>query len=85
MQLAQVLGQAISTVKHPSLGGWRLLVVQPITSQGKEDGDPFVAIDGLGAGIKSRVIVSSDGAGARQMIGHKTSPVRWMVMGICDS
>ena len=83
--MARVLGQAISTVKHPSLQGWRLLVVQPLTSQGKEDGDPFVAVDSLGAGIDDRVIVSSDGAGARQLIGHKNSPVRWMVMGICDA
>lgn len=85
MQLAQVIGQAVSTVKHPSLHGWRLLVVQPLTAQGKEDGDPIVAVDSLGAGSDVRVIVSSDGAGARQLIGHKTSPVRWMVMGICDT
>ena len=85
MQLAQVIGQAISTVKHPSLHGWRLLVVQPLTAQGKEDGDPFVAVDSLGAGTNDRIIVSSDGVGARQLIGHKNSPVRWMVMGICDS
>jgi ethanolamine utilization protein EutN len=84
MQLAQVIGQAISTVKHPSLQGWGLVILQPLTAQGKEDGDPFVAVDSLGAGANDRVIVSSDGAGARQLIGHKTSPVRWMVMGICD-
>ena len=71
-------------MKHPSLQGWRLVVLQPLTAQGKEDGAPFVAVDSLGAGTDDRVIVSSDGAGARQLIGHKTSPVRWMVMGICD-
>ena len=85
MQLAQVIGQAISTVKHPSLHGWRLLVVQPLTDTGKNDGDPIVAIDSLGAGRSDRVIVSSDGAGTRKLLGHKDSPVRWMVMGICDS
>ena len=74
----------MSTVKHPSLQGWRLLVVQPLTKDGTEDGDPMVVIDSLGAGIDDRVIVSSDGAGTRQLIGHKDSPARWMVMGICD-
>ena len=29
MQLGRVMGHATSTVKHPSLHGWRLLVVQP--------------------------------------------------------
>lgn len=84
MQLGQVIGQAVSTVKHPSMHGWKLLVIQPVTREGKEDGDPFLAIDSQGAGPGDRVIVSSDGAGARKMIGHKDSPVRWLVLGICD-
>jgi len=85
MQLASVVGQATSTVKHPSMKGWRLLVVQPLTAEGKEDGEPLLAIDKLGAGSAHRVIISNDGAGARELVGDRNSPVRWMVMGICDS
>ncbi len=84
MQLAQVVGQAVSTVKHPSLQGWRLLVVQPLARDGTADGEPMLAVDALGAGNGDRVIVSSDGAGTRALIGHKNTPARWMVMGICD-
>jgi ethanolamine utilization protein EutN len=84
MQIAHVVGQAVSTVKHPSLHGWKLLVVQPLGADGKEDGEPLLAIDRLGAGGASRVIISNDGAGAREVIGNKNSPVRWMVLGICD-
>jgi ethanolamine utilization protein EutN len=85
MQLASVVGHAVSTVKHPSLSGWRLLVVQPLTPDGTEDGEPLLAIDSLGAGAADRVIVSNDGAGARELVGVKNSPVRWMVLGIRDS
>jgi len=85
MQLASVVGQATSTVKHPSMKGWRLLVVQPLTVEGREDGEPLLAIDRLGAGSAHRVIISNDGAGARELVGDRNSPVRWMVMGICDS
>jgi len=85
MQLASVVGQATSTVKHPSMKGWRLLVVQPLTVEGREDGEPLLAIDKLGAGSAHRVIISNDGAGARELVGDRNSPVRWMVMGICDS
>jgi ethanolamine utilization protein EutN len=85
MQLASVVGQATSTVKHPSMKGWRLLVVQPLTAEGKEDGEPLLAIDKLGAGSAHRVIISNDGAGARELVGDRKSPVRWMVVGICDS
>ena len=84
MQLANVVGHATSTVKHPSMTGWRLLVVQPLSAEGKEDGEPLLAIDNLGAGSAHRVIISNDGAGARELVGDRNSPVRWMVVGICD-
>jgi ethanolamine utilization protein EutN len=84
MQLGRVVGHAVSTVKHPSLSGWRLLAVQPLTADGKADGEPLLAIDNLGAGISDLVILSNDGAGARELVGDKNSPVRWMVLGIRD-
>ena len=34
-----VVGHATSTVKHPTLDGWRLLVVQLTTIDDKPDGD----------------------------------------------
>jgi microcompartment protein CcmK/EutM len=85
MQLANVIGHATSTVKHSSMKGWRLLVVQPLTTDGKDDGEPLLAIDNLGAGSAHRVIISNDGAGARELVGDRNSPVRWLVVGIVDS
>jgi ethanolamine utilization protein EutN len=85
MQLGRVVGHAVSTVKHPSLQGWRLLVVQPLTAEGGADGEPILVIDQLGASAATRVIISNDGAGAREMMGSKNSPVRWFVMGIVDA
>ena len=84
MQLARVVGHAVSTVKHASLQGWRLLIVQALGPDEKADGEPLLAIDSLGAGVNDRVIISNDGAGARQLVGVKNSPVRWFVMGIQD-
>ena len=84
MQIGRVVGQAVSTVKHATMQGWRLLVVQLLTADGKEDGEPILAIDALGAGVGDRVIVCNDGAGCRQLVNSKTSPARWFVMGMCD-
>jgi ethanolamine utilization protein EutN len=84
MQIATVVGHATATVKHPSMTGWKLLLVQSWTTDGKADGEPFLAIDNLGAGVGESVLVCNDGAGTRQMMGQKNSPVRWFVMGICD-
>ena len=70
MQLGRVVGHAVSTVKHASLHGWKLLVVQMLTPDGKEDGEPILAIDNLGAGVENLVIVSNDGAGARMSVSN---------------
>ena len=85
MQIGHVLGHAVATVKHPSMTGWRLLVVQMLTADGAEDGEPVLVIDSLGAGVGDRVLASNEGAGARELMGSKTAPVRWFVMGVCDA
>jgi ethanolamine utilization protein EutN len=84
MQIAHVVGHATATMKHASMTGWKLLVTQPLTVDGKPDGEPQLAVDALGAGVGHRVLICNDGAGTRQLMGHKNSPVRWFVMGICD-
>jgi ethanolamine utilization protein EutN len=84
MQLARVVGHATATVKHPSMTGWRLLVVQPTGLDGDADGDPLLVVDSLGAARRETVLITNDGAGARQLIGDNTTPVRWTVMGIPD-
>lgn len=84
MQIGVVVGHAVSTVKHPTLSGWRLLLVQPLGFDDKPDGEPVLAIDHLGAAANDRVIVCNDGAEARAMVKAKNSPARWFVMGIQD-
>ena len=85
MQLGSVVGIAISTVKHPSMEGWKLLVVQLLAADGKSpDGEPVLAVDRLGAGRGEKVILTSDGKGTRELLKSETTPVRWSVMGIAD-
>jgi ethanolamine utilization protein EutN len=85
VQIGEVVGHAVATVKHPSLTGWRLPVVQLLMADGKPDGEPVLAIDPLGVGAGDRVILSNDGAGARQLMDNKNAPARWLVMGLCDA
>ena len=84
MLLARVEGNVVATRKHPSFEGWRLLICQPINNAGSPEGVPQVAIDALGAGMHERVVISSDGAAARNAVGDQKSPVRWLVIGIVD-
>ncbi len=84
MLIGMVEGSAVSTVKHRSMEGWKLLIVQPLTEQGAPQGDPLLAIDNIGAGAGVKVVITNDGRGAREMVGDNTSPVRWSVMGLLD-
>ena len=84
MLIGMVEGSAVSTVKHRSMEGWKLLIVQPLTEQGAPQGDPLLAIDNIGAGGGVKVVITNDGRGAREMVGDNTSPVRWSVMGLLD-
>lgn len=84
MNLAQVVGVAITTVKHRSMEGTKLVVVQPLAADDNSpDGNPLLAVDRLGAGQGDRVLITSDGAEVQKYLGENT-PVRWSVMGICD-
>ena len=84
MVIGTVIGHATSTVKHESLAGWRLLVVQPLNARFEPDADPILAIDATGAGSGTRVVLSSDGKAARELVGNNKSPVRYFVCGIVD-
>jgi ethanolamine utilization protein EutN len=85
MQIGRVVGQGWATVKHPTLKGWKLLLVQLRTPDGKADGEPLLAIDHLGAGVGCDVILSNDGAAAQKAVGARNTPARWMVLGICEA
>jgi len=85
MQFGKVLGSASATIKHPSLEGWRLLLVRLLMHDRKTaDGDPVLVIDKHGAATGSRVLLTSDGEAARGSLEDDRTPVRWTVMGICD-
>ncbi|MFH1266154.1 MAG: EutN/CcmL family microcompartment protein [Planctomycetota bacterium] len=85
MMSGRVIGTATATLKHPSMEGWRLLVIQPLLADGRSpDGDPLLAVDRLGAGRGETVIISSDGRGTRELLECDATPVRWAVIGILD-
>ncbi len=84
MLLGTVIGHATSTIKHRSLVGWRLVVVQALGATRTPDGDPVLAVDSLGSGPGSLVVLNSDGKRVRELIGDEKSPARYFVTAIVD-
>lgn len=84
MLSAIVVGHAVSSHCHPSLKGCRMLLCQTLGSEGRPEGSPYVAIDLFGAGLHSKVVVSTDGIGARHLVHDEKSPVRNFIQGVID-
>lgn len=85
MQLARVIGTATATVKHPSLEGAKLLVVQPLLADGVgPDGDPQISIDTVAAGPGDVVLLTSDGKLLRELLASDATPARWSTIALVD-
>ncbi len=84
MLVGMVEGNVVTHICHPSMHGWKVLIVQPLDCDNGPDGDPVLAIDMLGAGHGTKVLISNDGKGTREMVGNTNSPIRWSVIGMVD-
>ncbi len=84
MIVAKVMGTAVATIKHTMLKTTKLLLVQSADAQGNPCGQPFLAVDLVGAGDGELVIVSQ-GSSARVATGQHESPADAAIVGILDS
>jgi ethanolamine utilization protein EutN len=85
MLVGKVIGRAVATLKHASMEGCKLLLVQPQMADGATpDGDPVLAVDCVGAGRGETVMMTSDGRNAREQLRTEVTPVRWTIIGIRD-
>lgn len=84
MLICKTTGTVVSTVKHEQLQGRKLLLVRRSGPDGKVSGEPFVAIDAVGAGEGELVIVT-EGSGARVLDATRSAPVDATIIGIIDS
>jgi ethanolamine utilization protein EutN len=83
MILARVVGTVVATRKDPRLEGKKLLVLKPVSPEGKDETGYVVAVDTVSAGFRERVLVVS-GSSARMAEGCKDTPVDAVIVGIVD-
>jgi ethanolamine utilization protein EutN len=84
MLVCRVVGQAVSTVKEPSLRAVKLLLVVPCDPDGNGSGDLFAATDTVGAG-EHEVVLVAQGSAARVTPRTKDSPTDAAIVGILDA
>jgi microcompartment protein CcmK/EutM len=84
MILARVVGTIVATRKDPRLEGKKLLILKPVSPEGKDEASYLIAVDAVGAGFRETVIAVT-GSSARMADGCKDRPVDTAIIGIVDT
>ncbi len=85
MFIGKVVGNVWATRKHVQLENLKLLLVKPISKDGKFSGATTLAVDkNLGAGIGNTVLVVDEGGSAKKMLNDPKAPIRTIICGIVD-
>ena len=87
MQLGKVIGNVVSSQKHATMDGKKLLLVAPYaTKDGKHvpAGGTIVAVDATGAGDREFVLYTT-GSSARFTDATKNTPVDAVIIGIVET
>jgi ethanolamine utilization protein EutN len=85
MTVGRVVGNVVSTIKHPLYHGKKILLVQPLGSDQKPRGNTVVAVDTVGAGMGEMVLVATEGRAASEILKVPRGPVRSIIVGIIDA
>ena len=83
MYLAKVTGALVSTTKHVSLNGAKLLMVARLDEHYQPTGSAQVAVDFVGAG-NGEIVIISTGSSARMSNRKEHSVIDAAVVGIVD-
>lgn len=85
MFVARVIGEVVSTIKHPALSGRKLLIVEKLTEEGRPTGDSQLAVDSVDAGEGDTVLVLDEGTSAALVTNLDNPPIRTVIVGVIDS
>jgi ethanolamine utilization protein EutN len=89
MFLARITGSLVATQKVESMVGQKLLIVEPLRVNEKDQSDlqptgrTFVAVDTVGSG-EGEVVLCVQGSSARFTEETKTLPIDAAIVGIID-
>ena len=85
MILAQVVGTVVSPVQVQAHDGLTLLMVRPVTPDGKPTGKMRIAIDQVGAGVGDRILMIDEGNSSRQILQDPNAPIKTLIVGFVDA
>lgn len=85
MILGKVIGNIVSTERAIGYEGKIILIIQPISPDGKIKGNTFLAVDTVQAGVGDTVLTLNEGTSAREAVREpETYTIKSVIVGIVD-
>ncbi|MFZ5517317.1 MAG: EutN/CcmL family microcompartment protein [Candidatus Zhuqueibacterota bacterium] len=86
MFLARVKKIVTATEKHTAYSAKRVFIVKPVYPDGRDkgEGNEWVAVDYVGAGIGDMVVCGGAPGVAADVFKLKRAPIRTLIMAIVD-
>jgi ethanolamine utilization protein EutN len=84
MQLAEVIGTVVTTVKYEGLDGVRFLLVQPLDRERQPEGRPVVAADAVAMAGRGELVYIVGSREAALAMPEPFVPVDHAIVGIVD-
>ena len=85
MKLGKITGRVVSTQKHESISGLKLLLVQPLDQERKSSGLPIVAFDVARAGVGDLVFYEGGKEAAQANPNGWFNPLDAVILGVVDA
>jgi ethanolamine utilization protein EutN len=82
--IGRVIGDIVSTAKHPHTEGRKMQLVQPLTPDGTPRGNAIIALDTVSAAEGDMVLVVDEGNAAAQVLARERGAVRTLIVGVID-
>jgi len=84
LKIAKVVGNVVSTIKHETHKGLKLLVIQKVNAYGASYGGNLIAFDTACAGIGDYVLLADEGGASRMMASDYNTAVDAVIVGVID-
>lgn len=84
MKTGIIIGTIVATRKSETLVGQKLLLTQPVNLDREPAGEPFIAVDTVGAGVGEFVLYAT-GTASRNAADRPKAAIDAAIVGIIDT
>ncbi|MFO7928320.1 MAG: EutN/CcmL family microcompartment protein [Candidatus Humimicrobiaceae bacterium] len=84
MEIAEIIGTVVSTIKVRKLENTKLKIAQVTDPFGKKSNTFYLVEDAIGVGPGEKVLLSDDGDNVSKIVGRPNVPIRASIVAKVD-